>query len=457
MAKCMKVSTKTDKRVRYLQVLSLVCLFCIAIATVASERLPNIIVVLADDLGYGDLGVYGSTLLETPRLDAMAQQGVILTNFNASASNCTPSRAGLLTGRYAIRSGLAHQVLFVHDRHGLPREEVTIAEMLKPLGYRSAIIGKWHLGHTSEHWPTTQGFDYYYGLPYSNNQTPLALYRDDEKIEEPVEQATLTQRYTAKAIRFIEQNRDQPFFIYLPHTAPHVPLTVSEAFTGKSRGGLYGDVVESLDWSMGELLDALQRLGLDEQTLVIFTSDNGPYPQGSSGGLRGSKGTPWEGGYRVPFIARWPGNIPAGAISNGISMNIDILPTLQAITGAVLPPGLELDGKNINGLLQGSSSSPHEVLYYFSDERIAALRTQDWKMVVQARYRGIDRRLPGHGVLLLFDMQKDPMERYSMAMHQPDIWQELRTHLELGQRKLEALAKHLNTGSTPDESRRGPP
>ena len=257
------------------------------------------------------------------------------------------------------------------------------------------------------------------------------MYRDDEKIEEPVEQATLTQRYTAEAIRFIEQNRDQPFFVYLPHTAPHVPLTVSEAFTGKSRGGLYGDVVESLDWSMGELLDALQRLGLDEQTLVIFTSDNGPYPQGSSGGLRGSKGTPWEGGYRVPFIARWPGNIPAGATSNGISMNIDILPTLQAITGAVLPPGLELDGKNIKGLLQGSLSSPHEVLYYFSDERIAALRTQEWKMVVQARYRGIDRRLPEHDVLLLFDMQKDPMERYSMAMHRPDIWQELRTHLEL--------------------------
>ena len=215
-------------------------------------------------------------------------------------------------------------MLFVHDKHGLPREEFTIAEMLKPLGYRSAIIGKWHLGHTSEHWPTTQGFDYYYGLPYSNNQSPLALYRDNEKIEEPVKQATLTQRYTAEAIHFIEQNRDQPFFVYLPHTAPHVPLTVPEAFTGKSRGGLYGDVVESLDWSMGELLDALQRLGLDEQTLVIFTSDNGPYPQGSSGGLRGSKGTPWEGGYRVPFIARWPGIIPAGAISNGIAMNIDL-------------------------------------------------------------------------------------------------------------------------------------
>ena len=437
----MKASTKTDRRVWSLQAVGLVCLYCISFTTVASERLPNIIVVLADDLGYGDLGVYGSTLLETPRLDAMAQEGVILTDFYASASNCTPSRAGLLTGRYAIRSGLAHEVLFVHDRHGLPREEVTIAEMLQPLGYRSAIIGKWHLGHTSEHWPTTQGFDHYYGLPYSNNQTPLALYRNGAKIEEPVRQATLTERYTAEAIRFIEQNRDQPFFIYLSHTAPHVPLHVSGDFTGKSRGGLYGDAVMSLDWSTGELLDALQRLGLDERTLVIFTSDNGPYPQGSAGGLRGSKGTPWEGGYRVPFIARWPGNIPAGAIANGISMNIDILPTLQAITGAVLPAGIELDGKNIEELFQGSSGSPHEVLYYFSDERIAALRTRDWKMVVQARYRGIDRRLPEHGVLLLFDMRKDPMERYSMEAHRPDKWRELHTYLERGQRELESLAK----------------
>ena len=213
---------------------------------------------------------------------------------------------------------------------------------------------------------------------------------------------------------------------------------------------MYGDAVESLDWSTGELLDALQRLGLDERTLVIFTSDNGPYPQGSSGGLRGSKGTPWDGGYRVPFIARWPGNIPAGATSNGISMNIDILPTLQAITGAVLPPGTELDGKNIEELFPGSSGSPHEVLFYFSDERIAALRTRDWKMVVQARYRGIDCRLPEHGVMLLFDMQKDPMERYSMAAHRPDKWRELHTYLERGQRELESLAQHLNTDSTTD-------
>ena len=424
-----------------MRIISLVCLLSFASVTPASDRPPNIILVLADDLGYGDLGSFGSTHIRTPHLDEMARQGVRLTSFYASGSNCTPSRAGLMTGRYAIRSGLAHQVIFVHDEHGLPAAETTIAEMLKTLGYRTAAIGKWHLGHTPRHWPTAHGFDYYFGLPYSNNQTPLALYRNSRIIEEPVTQATLTERYTAEAIRFMEGHRDRPFFIYLSHTAPHVPLHVSETFAGKSRAGLYGDAVESLDWSTGELLRAVQRLGLDEQTLVVFTSDNGPYPQGSTGGLRGSKGTPWEGGYRVPFIARRPGHIPAGVVSGGIAMNIDLLPTLATIAGARLPAGLKLDGRDIGGLLRGGSESPHDVLYYFSDERIAALRTQDWKMMVQARYRGIDRRLPDHNVLLLFDMHADPHERYSMAAHRPDKWQELQAYLARGQQELEALAR----------------
>ena len=448
----MKAWTRTDKRQRppatsggnnhwRLDAITLVCLVLFTLTATAVERPPNIILVLADDLGYGDLGSFGATHIKTPHLDEMARQGVRLTDFYASASNCTPSRAGLMTGRYAVRSGLAHQVIFVADEHGLPAEEITIAEMLKPLGYRTAIIGKWHLGHTPQHWPTTHGFDYFYGLPYSNNATPLALYRGNSKIEEPVRQATLIERYTAEAIRFIEQRPDRPFFIYLPHTAPHVPLHVPDRFAGKSRAGLYGDVVEALDWSMGELLNTIRRLELDEHTLVIFTSDNGPYPQGSTGGLRGSKGTPWEGGYRVPFIARWPGHIPARAVSSGISMNIDLLPTLGVITGAPLPAGLKLDGRDIGGLLRGGSESPHDVLYYFSDERIAALRTPNWKMLVQARYRGIDRRLPAHDVLLLFDMRTDPQERYSRAAHRPGKWQELQTYLARGQQELEALAR----------------
>ena len=409
-----------------------------------AARQPNIIVILADDLGYGDLGAYGSQLIETPNLDSMAEQGVRLTDFYASGSNCTPSRAGLLTGRYAIRAGLAHQVIFVDSNHGLPQAEITIAEMLKPSGYRSAIIGKWHLGHLPEHWPTTQGFDYFYGLPYSNNQSPLALYRNDDKLEAPVDQATLTRGYTAEVIRFIEENRDKPFFIYLAHTFPHIPLQASEDFTGKSKAGLYSDVVEELDWSTGQIIAALQRLNLDDDTLVIFTSDNGPFPEGSTGGLRGSKGNAWEGGYRVPFIARWPNGLPPGTVSNGISMNIDLLPTIQAITGAQLPDELVLDGKNAMPLLAGATTSPHDVLYLFNDEQIGAMRTQHWKLVLQARYRGINRWLPEHDVDLLFDMQKDREERYSVASQHPDVWQAMLHHLATGQRELQSLAQHLH-------------
>jgi len=404
---------------------------------------PNVIVILTDDLGYGDLSMYGNKIIKTPALDKMAQEGVMLTNAYASSSNCTPSRAGLLTGRYPIRTKMAHQVLFVKDTHGLPLEETTIAEMLKAQGYKTAIIGKWHLGHTTEFWPTNHGFDEYYGLPYSNNQTPLALYRNSEKIEEPVEQKTLTKRYTEETIAFIQRNQTKPFFIYLAHTAPHVPLSVSDQHAGKSEAGLYGDVVEELDWSTGEILKELKRLNLDQQTLVIFTSDNGPYQGGNTGGLRGTKGTAWEGGYRIPFIARWPGHIPEGNSIDGISMNMDILPTVQAITDAELPESLVIDGKNIMPMLTGKTTSPHDKLYFFSDEKIAGIRTQNWKAIFRSRYRGIDRWLPEHDVRLLFDMRNDPYEQYSVAGHNENIWDKMIHYLEEGVKELESLAMHI--------------
>lgn len=403
------------------------------------------IIILTDDLGYGDLGSYGNSVIDTKHIDRMADEGVRLTNAYASSSNCTPSRAGLLTGRYPIRTGLAHQVLFVEDKHGLSQSEITIAEMLKPLGYSTAIIGKWHLGHTPEFWPTKQGFDYYYGLPYSNNQSPLALYRNEQKIEEPVTQTSLTERYTEETVQFIEKNKDQPFFIYLAHTFPHVPLHASKGFADRSAAGRYGDVVEELDWSTGEILAALDRLELSDNTLVIFTSDNGPYQGGSTGGLRGTKGTPWEGGYRVPFIARWKGEIPAGGVVDGISMNIDILPTVQAITGAKLPEGTAIDGKNIMEMLANRENSPHEKLYIFADEQIAGVRTQRWKTLLRARYRGVNRWLPEHDVRLLFDMNIDPFERYSQASHHEEVWQRMMTYLDEGRESLEALAIHLNS------------
>ena len=425
--------------------LVLVVCFCSPLILADEQRnQPNVIVILTDDLGYGDLGSYGSETIKTPNLDRMADEGVRLTNAYSSSSNCTPSRAGLLTGRYPVRTGMAHQVLFIEDTHGLPLEEVTIAEMLKPMGYQTAIIGKWHLGHTPAYWPTNHGFDYYYGLPYSNNQFPLALYRNQQKIEEPVVQGTLTERYTQETIQFIERHQDKPFFIFLSHTAPHVPLFVSERFEGRSRAALYGDVVETLDWSTGEILAALDRLGLSKNTLVIFTSDNGPYQGGSTGGLRGTKGTPWEGGYRVPFIARWPGRIPSGATIDSISMNIDILPTIRTLTGAELPDDLVIDGKNLMPVLTGKQQLVHEKLYIFADEQIAAVRTQHWKTVLLARYRGINRWLPDHDVRLLFNMDNDPYERYSLASHREDIWEQMTRYWSEGVEELESQALHLN-------------
>jgi uncharacterized sulfatase len=409
------------------------------------KSLPNIIIVLADDLGYGDLSISGNQLIATPHLDRMAGEGVRLTSFYASANVCTPSRAGLLTGRYPIRTGLAYKVIEADHTHGLPQEEITLAELLKDNGYRTAAIGKWHLGHMPDYWPTAHGFDYFYGLPYSNDMQPLALYRDRLKIEEPVDQRTLTERYTAEAIQFIEQNKDGPFLVYLPHTMPHIPLYVSGTFEGRSRAGLYGDVVETLDWSMGELFAALKRLGLDDNTLVIFTSDNGPFFEGSSGDWRQGKGTTWEGGYRVPLIARWPGRIPPGTVSDAISMNIDILPTLAALVGAPLPIDHGFDGRNIWDLFQGSSDTPHEFLYFFNNEDIAAVRTQQWKLVLRAYYRTslvafdtIEEAL-GFSYPLLFDMTTPHPERYSQARDNPDALATLEAYLARGRTEFEPL------------------
>ncbi|GAA6152235.1 sulfatase family protein [Pseudoteredinibacter isoporae] len=406
------------------------------------KRPPNVIVILTDDLGYGDLGSYGNEVIDTPNLDQMANEGVRFTNAYASASNCTPSRAGLLTGRYPIRSGMAHQVLFVNDTHGLPLEEITIAEMLKESGYQTAIIGKWHLGHTETFWPTQHGFDYYYGLPYSNNQNPLALYRNRQKIEEPVVQQTLTQRYTSEAINFIRDNKDRPFFIYIAHTFPHVPLYASEDFVGKSEASLYGDVVEELDWSTGAILKSLKAMGLDQNTLVIFTSDNGPYQGGVTAGLRSTKGTAWEGGYRVPFIARWPGEIPENKVSNGISMNIDLLPTIATITRSELPKGRKIDGRDITSMLKGSHDSPHEKLYFFADDDIAAVRTQNWKAVLSGRYRGVNRWFPDHDLKLLFDMNADPQERYSVESTHKDQWEKMMRFYREGRKEFGLSARH---------------
>ena len=314
--------------------------------------------------------------------------------------------------------------------------------MLKAEGYRTGIIGKWHLGHVGEHWPMYHGFDDYFGVPYSNNHSPLSFYRNSEKLADPVDQTELTQRFTQEAVSFIEQNSDAPFFMYLSHTASHVPLAPSTNFAGQSKAGAYGDVVEELDWSVGQIIETLKRLEIDSNTLVIFTSDNGPYQGGSAGGLRGTKGTAWEGGLRIPFIARWPDRLEAGGVRTGMSMNIDIMPTVRAVTDSHLPDNLILDGKDIWSMLTETDVSPHNHLFFFADEQIAAVRTPRWKLMLRARYRGVHTWLPEQGINLLFDMQKDPFEPYSYASENPEEWDRLMELWQRGVNELEVLGIH---------------
>ena len=355
---------------------------------------PNYVLIFCDDLGYNDLGCYGSMKNRTPRIDAMAKEGMRFTSFLSSSPVCTPSRASLLTGCYARRVGMhedftGHWVLIPRSRRGMHADEWTLPEMLKAKGYATACIGKWHLGDQPPHLPTAHGFDEYYGIPYSNDMAsarrgdpPLPLVQDTKVIEAPADQATLTKRYTREAIQFIERNKSKPFFLYLPHTFPHLPLFASKEFHGKSANGRYGDSVEEIDWSTGKILDALKQHGLDKNTLVIFTSDNGSNGRngGSNAPLSGAKGGTMEGGMRVPMIARWPGRIPAGGICNELSSTMDFLPTFAALSGGLLSAN-KIDGHDITPLLTGTkgAASPYEVFYYYRRRQLQAVRWGDWK------------------------------------------------------------------------------
>ena len=360
----------------------------------AAAAAPNYVLIFCDDLGYGDLGCYGSAKNRTPRIDAMAKEGMRFTSFLSSSPVCTPSRASLLTGCYARRVGMhedftGHWVLIPRSRRGMHADEWTLPEILKAKGYATACIGKWHLGDQPPHLPTAHGFDEYYGIPYSNDMAsarrgdpPLPLVQDTKVIEAPANQATLTKRYTREAIQFIERNKSKPFFLYLPHTFPHLPLFASKEFHGKSANGRYGDSVEEIDWSTGKILDALKQHGLDKNTLVIFTSDNGSNGRngGSNAPLSGAKGGTMEGGMRVPMIARWPGHIPAGSTCNELSSTMDFLPTFAALSGGLLSAN-KIDGHDITPLLIGTkgAASPYEVFYYYRRRQLQAVRWGDWK------------------------------------------------------------------------------
>lgn len=410
---------------------------CVSPPSPSPGRKPNIVLILADDLGYGDLGVSGARLIRTPNIDRMAAEGTRLTNFYASANVCTPSRAGLLTGRYPIRTGLARDVIRQTDTHGLPLSEITIAEALKP-DYATALIGKWHLGHVAPFWPPTQhGFNLFHGLPYSHDMAPLAMSAATaagvEIIDDTPDMDRLTEQFFARGLEFIDANKDRPFFLLLTLTAPHVPLDPHPDHAGHSPAAEYGDVVEEIDANVGRLIEKLKALGLDCDTLVILTSDNGPWWEGSSGGLRDRKGgSGWEGGYRVPFLARQPGRIPAGVVSDSIAMNIDLLPTLCAWTGASTPD-VTLDGANIASLLtQPRAPSPHDELVYFINEDVAAVRTQKFKYVVRSHYRTFLADLDGANRTdwaVLVDMENDPEESYDVSSKHPDVLADMQARI----------------------------
>lgn len=446
-------------------------LSCLAVSgqtvNIQQGEKPNIVLIFMDDMGYGDLSCYGATQYKTPNLDRMAAQGIRFTNFLAAQAVCSASRAGILTGCYPNRVGISG-ALNPHSEIGLNPAEETIAEVLKKHNYKTSAIGKWHLGRQRQFLPLQQGFDEFLGLPYSNDMWPvyydgtrnippdysrklgfpeLPLIKNNDKIKELKtmdDQDGLTTLYTETAVDFIKRNKSNPFFLYLAHSMPHVPLAVSDKFKGKSQQGLFGDVMMEIDWSVGEILKALEDNGIEKNTLVIFTSDNGPWINfgnhaGSTGGLREGKGNSFEGGQREPCLMKWPEHIIAGSICNKLSSTIDILPTLAAITNSTLPEK-KIDGVNILSLMLGDkNANPREsFLYYYRKNSLEAVRKGTWKLVFAHPGRtyigfkpGLDG-LPGktdenfNFQKGLYDLRRDPGERYDVKEFYPEVVAELK-------------------------------
>jgi arylsulfatase A len=432
----------------------------IASESEVTENPPNIIVIFCDDLGWGDLGCFGNPTIRTPNLDRMAQEGQKWTQFYVAAPVCTPSRAALMTGRYPIRNGMssAKGVLFPNSGGGLPAKEITLAEMLKQLGYSTGIVGKWHLGHLPEYLPTQQGFDSYFGIPYSNDMDKIAgpgylgevrkdanyypsiehynvpLMRNTEIVERPADQNTLTQKYTDEAVRFIRENQKRPFFLYLPHSMPHIPLFASEKYRGKSKRGLYGDVVEELDGSVGRILDTLRDLKLDDKTLVVFSSDNGPWLSfethgGSAGPLRAGKGTTFEGGQRVPTIFWCPGRVQPGTIHE-LGSTLDLMATVAAITGGELPKDRTLDSYDLSDVLLRGGKSPRQEMFFWTNAQLHAVRMGPWKLHVKAREQVNYGKEAELAAPELYHLERDISEKFNVADKHPDVVESLLQKIE---------------------------
>jgi arylsulfatase A-like enzyme len=399
---------------------------------------PNIIFIYADDLGYGDLGSYGADSIATPHLDRLAAEGMRFTDFYSSSPVCSPSRTALLTGQYQVRHGIT-RVFFPNSTQGLDTSALTIAEVLRDAGYATGIIGKWHLGHLPQFLPRRHGFDYWFGLPYSNDMEwaprkdpPLPLYRNEAVIDQPAYQPTLTQRYTAESINFIARHREGPFFLYLAHTFPHKPLHVSAEYAGSSDYGLYGDVVQELDASVGELLATLDAFGLADNTLVVFSSDNGPVgPKpgfGKTGGLRGHKTLTYEGGIRVPTLAYWPGTIAAGQVERTPGIMLDWFPTFARLAGAEIPDTLPLDGSDITPLLLGNELPEPRAFFFYFNEDLRAIRHGDWKLKKAVLKNPYWQKLEPHGDQL-FNLREDPYERHDLSERYPKRVAELKERM----------------------------
>lgn len=410
---------------------------------------PNIVLIFCDDLGYADIGCFGAQKHETPHIDTLARDGIRFTDFYVTSGVCTPSRSSLMTGCYPKRVDL-HQnetggwVLFPGNKKGINSEETTVAEILREQGYATGIVGKWHLGDQPAFLPTRHGFDYYFGVPFSNDMgetdrprkpyPPLPLLRNETVIEEEPDQRYLTQRYTHEAIQFIKSNREQPFFLYLPHSMPHWPQYSSEAFEGGSDNGKWGDCIEEIDWSTGQILKTLEELELVENTLVIFMSDNGgALNHGANNApLTGGKGSTWEGGMRVPFVARWPKRIPAGTVQSELAISIDLLPTLAGYAGGQAPDNRIIDGLDIDDLIVGKegAETPHEALYYYFVGRLDAVRHGDWKLVVNGPTRNRNANEGEVPPTRLYHLGEDIGETTNVAEDHPEVVAELMKLLE---------------------------
>lgn len=412
----------------------------------AAERKPNFVIIFTDDQGYGDVGVFGAKGFTTPHLDKLAAEGTRFTNFHVAQAVCSASRCALMTGCYPTRIGFSGALNHT-ARHGISDQEKTIAEVLKPKGYATGMFGKWHLGHHPQFLPTHHGFDEYFGLPYSNDMwppngkqyPPLPLIEGDKVIATQPDQTQLTTWYTERAVKFIEKHKNEPFFLYVAHNMPHVPLHVSDKFKGKSERGLYGDVIMEIDWSVGQIADALQKNGVSDNTFLIFTSDNGPWLSygdhaGSAGPLREGKGTSWEGGVREPCIMRWPGKIPAGRVCNETLMTIDLLPTLAGLAGADLPKN-KIDGLDVWPILSGQAGAknPHDAYFvYYNKNDLQAVLSGKWKLYQPHSYRTLAGKpggKDGKGVqyamtqtgLALYDHETDIGEQTDVAEKNPDV------------------------------------